>query len=159
MCNYLLFVDRQHKVDITFFISKPDFISISETDEYELENYKQGKKDGVQTYYEKGVLTLKEEYSKGELNGDKEVYKKGIIQSVETFSNGVLTIKKIYENGIIKEELSCSEEKSSYGYMEKLILKRFIYENGNLRETWFYKKDTRFSGYKNEENTEKITKH
>ena len=148
-----------NKTDITFFISKPDFISISETDEYELENYKQGKKDGNQTYYEKGVLTLKEEYSKGELNGDKEVYKKGIIQSVETFSNGVLTLKKIYENGIIKEELSCSEEKSSYGYMEKLILKRFIYENGNLRETWFYKKDTRFSGYKNEENTEKITKH
>lgn len=150
-----------NKTDITFFISKPDFISISETDEYELENYKQGKKDGVQTYYEKGVLTLKEEYSKGELNGDKEVYKKGIIQSVETFSNGVLTLKKIYENGIIKEEHYCRGVKDSNGYIEKFILKRVIYVNGNLNETWYYKKDIGFSDYyiQDKDNTSKITKH
>ena len=150
-----------NKTDITFFTSKPDFISIGETDEYELENYKQGKKDGVQTYYEKGVLTLKEEYSKGELNGDKEVYKKGIIQSVETFSNGVLTLKKIYENGIIKEEHYCRGVKDSYGNVEKFILKRVIYVNGNLNETWFYKKDIGFSDYyiQDKDNTSKITKH
>ncbi|MGB1103864.1 MAG: hypothetical protein ACPG21_09570 [Crocinitomicaceae bacterium] len=150
-----------NKTDITFFISKPDFISISETDEYELENYKQGKKDGVQTYYEKGVLTLKEEYSKGELNGDKEVYKKGIIQSVETFSNGVLKLKKIYENGIIKEEHYCRGVKDSNGYIEKFILKRVIYVNGNLNETWYYKKDIGFSDYyiQDKDNTSKITKH
>lgn len=150
-----------NKTDITFFISKPDFISIGETDEYELENYKQGKKDGVQTYYEKGVLTLKEEYLKGELNGDKEVYKKGIIQSVETFSNGILTLKKIYENGIIKEEHYCRGVKDSYGYLEKFILKRVIYVNGNLNETWYYKKDIEFSDYyiQDKDNTSKITKH
>jgi len=150
-----------NKTDVTFFISKPDFISIGETDEYELENYKQGKKDGVQTYYEKGVLTLKEEYSKGELNGDKEVYKKGIIQSVETFSNGVLTLKKIYENGIIKEEHYCRGVKDSNGYIEKFILKRVIYVNGNLNETWYYKKDIGFSDYyiQDKDNTSKITKH
>ncbi|MDB4089510.1 hypothetical protein N9544_07820 [Flavobacteriales bacterium] len=150
-----------NKTDITFFTSKPEFISISETDEYQLENYKQGKKDGVQTYYEKGVLTLKEEYSKGELNGDKEVYKKGIIQSVETFSNGVLTLKKIYENGIIKEEHYCRGVKDSNGYIEKFILKRVIYVNGNLNETWYYKKDIGFSDYyiQDKDNTSKITKH
>ena len=150
-----------NKTDITFFISKPDFISISETDEYELENYKQGKKDGNQTYYEKGVLTLKEEYSKGELNGDKEVYKKGIIQSVETFSNGVLTLKKIYENGIIKEEHYCRGVKDSYGNVEKFILKRVIYVNGNLNETWYYKNDIGFSDYyiQDKDNTYKITNH
>ncbi len=150
-----------NKTDITFFTSKPDFISIRETDEYELENYKQGKKDGVQTYYEKGVLTLKEEYSKGELNGDKEVYKKGIIQSVETFSNGVLTLKKIYENGIIKEEYYCQGVKDSYGNVEKFILKRVIYVNGNLNETWYYKKDVRFYDYniQDKDDTYKITKH
>ena len=150
-----------NKTDITFFISKPDFISISETDEYELENYKQGKKDGNQTYYEKGVLTLKEEYSKGELNGDKEVYKKGIIQSVETFSNGVLTLKKIYENGIIKEEYYCRGVKDSYGNVEKFILKRVIYVNGNLNETWYYKNDIGFSDYyiQDKDNTYKITNH
>ena len=150
-----------NKTDITFFTSKPEFISISETDEYQLENYKQGKKDGVQTYYEKGVLTLKEEYSKGELNGDKEVYKKGIIQSVETFSNGVLTLKKIYENGIIKEEHYCRGVKNSYGNVEKFILKRVIYVNGNLNETWYYKKDIGFSDYyiQDKDNTSKITKH
>ena len=150
-----------NKTDITFFTSKPEFISISETDEYQLENYKQGKKDGVQSYYEKGVLTLKEEYSKGELNGDKEVYKKGIIQSVETFSNGVLTLKKIYENGIIKEEHYCRGVKDSNGYIEKFILKRVIYVNGNLNETWYYKKDIGFSDYyiQDKDNTSKITKH
>ena len=148
-----------NKTDITFFISKPDFISIGETDKYELENYKQGKKDGVQTYYENGVLTLKENYSEGELDGDKEVYKKGVIQSVETFSNGVLTLKKIYENGIIKEEHYCCGGKDSYGNVKKFILKRVIYENGNLKETWYYKKDTLFNGYEDEENTDKITKH
>ena len=150
-----------NKTDITFFISKPDFISISETDEYELENYKQGKKDGNQTYYEKGVLTLKEEYSKGELNGDKEVYKKGILQSVETFSNGVLTLKKIYENGIIKEEHYCRGVKDSYGNVEKFILKRVIYVNGNLNETWYYKNDIGFSDYyiQDKDNTYKITNH
>ena len=150
-----------NKTDITFFTSKPEFISISETDEYQLENYKQGKKDGVQTYYEKGVLTLKEEYSKGELNGDKEVYKKGIIQSVETFSNGVLTLKKIYENGIIKEEHYCRGVKNSYGNVEKFILKRVIYVNGNLNETWYYKKDIGFSDYyiRDKDNISKINKH
>jgi hypothetical protein len=150
-----------NKTDITFFISKPDFISIGETDEYELENYKQGKKDGVQTYYEKGVLTLKEEYLKGELNGDKEVYKKGIIQSVETFLNGVLTLKKIYENGIIKEEHYCRGVKDSYGNVKELILKRVIYVNGNLNETWYYKKDIGFSDYyiQDKDNTYKITNH
>lgn len=150
-----------NKTDITFFTSKPDFISIGETDEYELENYKQGKKDGVQTYYEKGLLTLKEKYSEGELNGDKEVYKKGIIQSVETFSNGVLTLKKIYENGIIKEEHYCRGVKDSYGNVDKFILKRVIYVNGNLNETWYYKKDIEFSYYyiQDKDNTYKITNH
>ena len=152
---------KPNKTDIIFFTSKPDFISISETDEYELENYKQGKKDGVQTYYEKGVLTLKEKYSEGELNGDKEVYKTGIIQSVETFSNGLIVLKKIYENGIIKEEHYCRGEKSKYGNKGKFILKRVIYLNGNLKETWYYKSDVRLSDYniQDKENTYKITKH
>ena len=150
-----------NKTDITFFTSKPDFISISETDEYELENYKQGKKDGVQTYYENGVLTLKENYSEGELDGDKEVYKKGIIQSLETFSNGVLTLKKIYKNGVIKEEHYCRGGKNSYGNVGRFILKRVIYVNGNLNETWYYKKDIEFFDYdlQNEDNTYKITRH
>ena len=148
-----------NNTDITFFISKPDFISIGETDEYELENYKQGKKDGVQTYYKNGVLTLKEKYSEGELNGDKEVYKKGVVQSLETFSNGVLTLKKIYENGIIKEEHYCRGVKDSYGYVENFILKRVIYINGNLNETWYYKKNVGYSFYLYSEENHKITKH
>ena len=147
-----------NKTDITFFTSKPDFIPISQTDEYELENYKQGKKHGVQSYYKKGVLVLKEKYSEDELNGDKEVYKEGIIQTVETYSNGILKTKKIYENGILDEEYTFIGGNESYGNLRKFILKRIIYDNGNQRETWYFKKDTMFSDYKNEDKTYKITK-
>ena len=65
-------------------------IDIDETILFEISNYKDGKKNGLESVYERGIINKRTIYSNDLKNGLEEIYNEGIIVSSVKFKNGTL---------------------------------------------------------------------